>query len=173
MTGFFFYNRHFSFENLAATVAITLGPTLSHFWDQWRSSFGCPLPIHLRFTAKAFWLSLLKPRISCPTTSKLKKLKYVHFPKYHSFLKIFGGHRSFLLCHWYPGFTCGATPADLLAISMATEFFWSIYLWTSIDGTQVRRCLTAWDKTDALRTVLCWLGLNIILNFSHISLFSD
>ena len=60
-------------------------------------------------------------------------------------------------CNGFLRFTSSATPADLLVASMVAKPFWSIYLHTSIGGTQVQDwlccCLTSCDKTDGLPTV--------------------
>ena len=87
------------------------------------------------------------------------------------------------LGHWYPcfgllvsntcvlhcpyygilRFTSGATPADILAASIVAEPFQSMYLQTNIDRAWVcylsYHCFTAWYKTYALPTELCWLGV--------------
>ena len=59
-------------------------------------------------------------------------------------------------------FTSGATPADLLAASMAAKLFSPIYLWTSIGGAwdQDLSCvlLPHSDQADTPMTKLCWLG---------------
>ena len=91
---------------------------------------------------------------------------------YFIFLKIFGGHMSFLWGHWYPcfgllvtsalgfkarvdslacflacmlflRFTSGATPADLLTASMAAEPLWPTYLQPSDISTSIG-CVEVW-----------------------------
>ena len=62
-------------------------------------------------------------------------------------------------------FTSGATPADLLATSMADRPFSSTCLWAGIGGDQnwdllCLCCLTVWDQADTLLTELCRLGFN-------------
>ena len=57
-------------------------------------------------------------------------------------------------CNGFLRFTSGATPADLLVVSMTAEPFLSTHWHTSISGARVCdracQCLTACDKTDAL-----------------------
>ena len=59
-------------------------------------------------------------------------------------------------------FASGASPANLLAASMAAEPFSSMYLRAGIGGARdwdlLYCCLTVWNKTDALLTELCQLG---------------
>ena len=64
-------------------------------------------------------------------------------------------------CNGFLRFTSGATPAHLLAISMAAKLFSSTQLRTSIGGGLRRDqdlscccCLTVWNQADALPTFI-------------------